>query len=312
MKVLLNQLFIDQAIRPDVGKLVISLRNPAKPINMNLRRFILFICLLPGIGGFSLSTSDTLKVLAIGNSFSVDGVEYFDDLAHAAGKPLVIGNAMVPGCSLEKHLKLAQTDAKAYQYYKSEVMIPSVRDSATLRFCMLDEDWDFITFQQASPLSGKPESYFPYLEELLRYVKAHSKNPDLRFVIHQTWAYPVGSKYRFFEDYNRDQMQMYRSVVNAYREAAQKVNIRIVIPSGTAIQNGRTGPLGENFNRDDIHLNVLGRYTAGCVWFETLFKERPNAAGFAPPELNAEQVRWAQQAAHQAIRKPYNITQPER
>ena len=39
----------------------------------------------------------TIKILAVGNSFSDDGVEYLDELAQAAGIKLIIGNFPI-GC----------------------------------------------------------------------------------------------------------------------------------------------------------------------------------------------------------------------
>ena len=45
-----------------------------------------------------------IKVLAIGNSFSQDAMEqYLYELAAAQGDSLVIGNAFIPGCSIDKH-----------------------------------------------------------------------------------------------------------------------------------------------------------------------------------------------------------------
>ena len=69
---------------------------------------------------------------------------------------------------------------------------------------------------------------------------------------------------------------MYEDVVFSYDKAAQKQNISIVIPTGTAIQNGRSSSLGDTFCRDGYHLDLkYGRYTAACVWFETFFGESP-------------------------------------
>ena len=45
-----------------------------------------------------------IKVLAIGNSFSEDAVEqYLYELAAAQGDSLVIGNAYIGGCSIDRH-----------------------------------------------------------------------------------------------------------------------------------------------------------------------------------------------------------------
>ena len=47
---------------------------------------------------------DTLRILAIGNSFSQDAVEQnLHEIAKADGQELIIGNMYIGGCSLERH-----------------------------------------------------------------------------------------------------------------------------------------------------------------------------------------------------------------
>jgi len=45
-------------------------------------------------------------------------------------------------------------------------------------------------------------------------------------------------------------MQMFNAIVCAVNAASARVGIVIIIPSGTAIQNGRSSYIGERFNRD--------------------------------------------------------------
>ena len=62
----------------------------------------------------------TIRLLAIGNSFSADAVEQeLYPLFAAAGKKIVIGNLYIAGCPLEKHASNAASDAAAYSYRKS-------------------------------------------------------------------------------------------------------------------------------------------------------------------------------------------------
>ena len=60
---------------------------------------------------------DTLRVLAIGNSFSRDAVEQnLHELGTADGVVLIVGNMYIAGCSLERHYNNAVGDAAAYEY----------------------------------------------------------------------------------------------------------------------------------------------------------------------------------------------------
>lgn len=257
-----------------------------------------------------ISARQPVKILAIGNSFSTDAAEsYVDDLAKANGMELIIANMYIGGCSLERHWNNAEKELAAYSYRKivngDTVVVPH----QTLITAIKDEEWDYITFQQASPLSGKVESYFPYLPKLMAFVKQHATNPRLQFAFHQTWAYAADSKSQAFENYNKDQQFMYESIVAAVREATRRAGIRIVIPAGTAIQNGRTSFVGDRFTRDGYHLNSgVGQFTAACVWYELLLKRPARKNPFVPAGLTPEEAAVAKKAAHKAIRHPYKIT----
>ena len=90
---------------------------------------------------------------------------------------------------------------------------------------------------------------------------------------------------------------------------AKENNINIIIPAGTAIQNGRTSFIGDNFCSDGYHLNHNhGRYTASCTWYEKLLKKPAIGNKFIPIGMSAEEVKVAQYAAHYAILFPNIIT----
>ena len=55
-----------------------------------------------------------------------------------------------------------------------------------------EEDWDYVTVQQASRLSFVESSYQPYLAELVKYIRLMC--PQAKVLIHQTWGYESGSE----------------------------------------------------------------------------------------------------------------------
>lgn len=62
---------------------------------------------------------DTVRILAIGNSFSQDAVEqYLFELAEAGDIPVIIGNMYIGGCSLERHVNNIREDKGVYAYRK--------------------------------------------------------------------------------------------------------------------------------------------------------------------------------------------------
>ena len=255
--------------------------------------------------------ADTVRILAIGNSFSQDAVEqYFFELAEDAGIPVIVGNAYIGGCSLERHVLNSMADKADYAYRKVGKDGSGERKEypgRTLAEIISDEPWDYVSLQQASPLSGIYESYARWLPELYAYVRARVPD-DAVFMLHQTWAYAADSDHSGFAGYDNDQMKMYRAIVDANERAAGLVGIDIIIPSGTAVQNARTSFIGDNMDRDGYHLDLLwGRYTAACTWFETLFGH-VTGNGYAPQGMSGDYVRVARLSARKAVLHPDRVT----
>src|SRR3546814_5294410 len=132
-----------------------------------------------------------------------------------------------------------------------------------------------ISFQQASPNSGQFETWQASLPIVYDYVAPRAQHPDAKFLLHQTWAYAQNSTHSGFPNYDSDQLTMYNAIVDAVNQVKELVAIDLVLPSGTAIQNGRTSIIGDNFNREGYNLSLnIGRYTAAWAGFEAIFGER--------------------------------------
>ena len=60
--------------------------------------------LLTALAAFSLSGSAAeLKVLMVGNSFSLSVLTYLPKIAKASGKKLKLGEAMIGSCTIWRH-----------------------------------------------------------------------------------------------------------------------------------------------------------------------------------------------------------------
>ena len=109
------------------------------------------------------SQGKTLHVLAVGNSFSVDSLQYLYQMAKSAGYELVIGNLYHGGRSLGEQWTSWQKEENDYTYYKISAKtggVWSAKQQTTLKYGVKDEAWDIITLQQSSGLSGVPTSYY--------------------------------------------------------------------------------------------------------------------------------------------------------
>jgi hypothetical protein len=244
-----------------------------------------------------------VRLFSIGNSFSEDAVEqYLYELAAAQGDSLVIGNAYIGGCYIDKHWDNAQNDRPAYAYRKvvggRRVSTPKQRLSDMLG----DEPWDVVSFQQSSDRSGVYAT-FSHLPDLIHYVQAHvTAKPT--YVFYMTWAYAADFKDRRFEKFHYSQPYMYASIREAVTHAlADNPELTDMVPVGIAIQAVRE-VLGDTLNRDGYHLSYgLGRYTAACTWCEFLTGKPVNENTWCPPQVDKVSAAVARWAAHEAMRQ---------
>lgn len=258
-----------------------------------------------------ISKDSIVRILAIGNSFSEDAIEhYLYGLAKAGGYKVIIGNLYVGGAPLDLHWKNASENKTAYNYRKIDVTgRKEKRPNTSIAIAIADEQWDYISFQQASPKSGLYETYVEPLPLLFKYVKERATNPKVKYIWHQTWAYAQNSTHKGFVSYDKDQMKMYKGITDASAKVNKLIAIDLVIPAGTAIQNARTSFVGDNMTRDGYHLDLnIGRYTASCVWYEAIFKTNVIGNSYKPEKLSAYVAKTAQHAAHSAIKRPFKVT----
>lgn len=153
-----------------IGKGTAMIRT-IKKLTALLLTFALVFALLPSnaqAAGESTNTAvfqkgKTLHILAVGNSFSVDGLHYLYQMAESAGYDVVIGNLYKSGCDLKTHWSNLESGKTAYKYYKvsdANQGAWGTTPNATITQALEDEQWDVITLQQASGSSGVPESYY--------------------------------------------------------------------------------------------------------------------------------------------------------
>lgn len=257
-----------------------------------------------------LHAPDTLKILAIGNSFSEDAVENnLWELLDAAGIPAVVANLYIGGCTLERHYRNSVADAPEYRYRKVVGGKTQERNGVRMSEALSEEKWTHVSFQQASGVSGLYATYDPYLKDLITYVKGFVP-AGTTLVFHQTWAYSADASHREFPVYGRNQARMYRYIVNAVSSAlADHPEITLLVPSGTAIQNARTSTLGDTFNRDGFHLEYhYGRFTAACAWYAALTGLRASDNPWKPEDVDGNTADICRKAADLALDRPLEVS----
>lgn len=248
--------------------------------------------------------TDTLKILAIGNSFSSDAVDdNLYDLFKAAGIPVVIGNLNATGSSLEDHWKRISEQKADYTFIRTKRGGRTSTEACEIGAILSSDSWNIVSIQQASSKSADKDSYLPYAKQLKEFIESKT---SAKVAFHQTWAYENSA---FENEPDNSQQQMYENIVAAVNAAVKEADIKIVIPTGTAVQNARTTYLETSLNRDYLHLSMTtGRYLASCVWFETLSGKEVTGNSYHPESITPATAEICQKAAHYACLTPDSVT----
>ena len=268
---------------------------------------------------------ESLRVLMIGNSFSISVCTYMPEVAKSMGVRLELGSLYIGGCSLQKHWSnwVASTNVN-FAPYDFDYYVDGVRvrhEKLNLRESLSIADWDVVTFQQASTLSWVAKSYHPHAEKLQEAIRSHL--PNAEFVWQETWSYlpwdPNLKRWKF------DRNEMYARLHRAYADVAAAQRQRIV-PTGTAIQlwrqklpvncteNSTGGDVcgsssafkkkGDGsfvYKGDTIHLNGYGKYLQALVWTAKLFGVDVRKCDYAPKWLPSEKAALMKEVAMEAV-----------
>lgn len=213
-----------------------------------------------------------MNVLSIGNSFSHDAHKWLHALAEQNGVEIQTLNLFIGGCSLEMHWENVCNDNA---FYDAEYNGNEGEEKISISQALKLREWDVVTLQQVSQLSGMADSYEPFFGNLVASVRRSC--PDAKNYVHQTWAYETDSLHGGFVNYGNDQRKMFECIVSAVAHKAKDAGVGI-IPAGEVIQYLRENTQefdysgkGLSLCRDGFHLSFdYGRYAAAATWLRVL------------------------------------------
>ena len=252
----------------------------------------------------------SIKILAIGNSFADNAMAHLYPILRALGYgDIVLGNLYIGGCTLETHTYNALNNLPAYTYRKNATGQFVNVENVSMATALADENWQFVTMQQASGVSGMASTYDT--ERLKQYLFRMVDESRCKLLWHMTWAYLQDSTHPEFVNYGNSQQKMYRSIVRCVQEKiAPDGDFSGVIPAGTAIQNARASYLGDTLTADGYHLNELGEFIAGLTWATAITRCNLNKTDVALlPSQFEKYLSVAIECAVNAIAHPFEITQ---
>lgn len=231
----------------------------------------------------------TVKILSVGNSFSQDAHAYLHQILLNVGIDSICYDLIVGGCPLDLHSEYMKSNKKEYIL---EINGIGAKERVNMEESALLYDWDFVTFQQASRKTGQPETFEPFLPELMSYF--NEKVPSAKQYLHQTWAYEKNTGINWFQTYDFDQKKMYGAIIDTFKLYSDKYSLPL-IRAGEVIQTLRSKkPFDIDQNgtaptRDGFHLNIpYGRYAVGLTWANALCGVDPEDVTFVPEDADAE------------------------
>ncbi|MBQ3529753.1 MAG: DUF4886 domain-containing protein, partial [Oscillospiraceae bacterium] len=257
----------------------------------------------------TIPATKEIKVLALGNSFTVDAMEHLNGLLKNAGvKKFAIGNLYISGCSLEGHWTNIHENKPAYSFSLKTNSGKQSKSNITVDDALALYEWDVVVLQQA-PEESADAATFGDLQGIIDHMKTNEPQAEIWW--HLTWSCKGGTER--LENLGMTQMEMYEKIVSVVNsKILTNPDIDGVIPVGTTVQNLRTSKLGDTLNRDSLHLNAgIGRYTAAMTWLAALTGADVDKILWTPSKYSeiAADLPLVKEAVKNAMQTPYAVTQ---
>lgn len=275
-----------------------------------MKRFFLMGCAIV----FALVVqADTVRILGIGNSFTVDALEqHFQPVLDAQGQDAIVGYPYRGGTWLSQHDAWStRTDTMPYNYreFRDGKFTSTGLSTYNLTKAITLEPWDYVVIQSDHDSAGIYKSYEPYLTHLVEYIQTRCSNKNVKIGFYMTWAYDSTSTYSAFKLYKNNTQVMYDSIISAAKKVMETHPNFFLIPAGTAIQNARTSYIGQKLNRDGYHLNYnYGRYIASLCWYKAIFGVDPDSVVYAPSSISDYCASMCRAAVREAFKQPWAVT----
>ena len=283
-----------------------------------------------------------LKVLMIGNSFSICVGKNLPQIVRTGKKHhLSLTSAYIGGCSLQthaEHLQAAEKDSSFAPYcisvWNSDDLRKRRLRSGNVLELLKNNVYDIVTIQQASAASWNFDTYYPWADTVISYIRKY--NPNAKILIQQTWSYRADAP--LLAQWGFDNAGMYCRLKEAYSAFSAKTGFEI-IPTGDAINFWRTDSkrkyhvltseeraailppdlppmandiVGRDFWRKDEngelvpgidtnHLNFRGEYLQACVWYGKLFGENPENISYEHPDISRSECQFMRRCAKEAL-----------
>ena len=245
--------------------------------------------------------ADTLRILAIGNSFTSDATAFLDALVKASGIDegrICLYMVTEGGASFDTWIDNYRDEKPLNLQHVAGKVRMAVKGTLAQ---LLNQQWEVIVVQQVSNLSYVWSSYAS-LKQYVELITSSCPNSNVCLAFQLLWSHTV-----------LEMPYVLQGNIACYKKMSQRYGIDVIIPTGTAIQLARDTRLNDkdNMTRDNWHLNQgVASYIASCTWFEALLRPVfgvPVVGNSAKPKSGYTEadILLGQQCAANAVLHPY-------
>lgn len=219
-----------------------------------------------------LAETADIKILAIGNSFTDNATTYLPQITSSLTNStnVLTARLILGGSSLEQHWNNHISNADVYEFSFTNGSTWNEGGKSSIDTALGLTDWDFVIIQQVSGLSGCPDSFHPFLENLAFLIRMNS--PTAKLGWQMTWAYSSNSNHPDFSRYDNSREEMYSAINSTLQEVESTVDL--IIPSGKLIELLRQSKFNDaqDLTIDGFHLNTgIPCFALSCLWGSMLF-----------------------------------------
>ena len=253
-----------------------------------------------------------LRVLSIGNSFSVDTMEHLATVAQAFDyENIVLGNLYIGGCSIALHHLNFTENLDAYKFYTNYGNGWSETPSYKISDAIQKENWDFISIQHGSKNGSRysnPKCY-NLLPDLVKKVKALAPK-TAKILFNLAWVAEPDSNRQEITEWGGDKALLFKRMCEITADIIEKRSgVDFVCPTGTAIMNACESEIREKLYRDGFHLSYdVGRFIATLTFFARLTGENVDKLNIHFDGISDADIKIAIESVKNAIANPYDIT----
>lgn len=233
-----------------------------------------------------------LRILDIGNSFSVDSTAYLSGLAAAAGldtSDMCLYLCERGGGSFKTfydswHNQDVNGGVTGCHYGVSKLQggltqpISGDTNLERMQSCFTDCQWDMIIIHQVSTYSGDFDLWegstdAGYLTEMLRLIRLYQPQATIGYLM----------AHASFSQSNGDTQSLFAKISQSVKKMHQHFGIDFIIPTAAAIENLRDSQtlrtmypdVSHGYSRDGHHLGYgLAQYVASATYFQCVYGKR--------------------------------------